>query len=384
MLYRYVTNEKGRPVKKAVVYTRTEHLINPDKIDPDAKRIITLLRQYNHQAYLVGGAVRDLLVGKIPKDFDIVTDAEPGRIKKIFRNARIIGKRFRLVHVIYGPKIFEVCTFRSLENGTVGNSFGKIDEDAKRRDFTLNALYYDPINEQILDYVGGFKDITERKINPVIPLRMIFTEDPVRMLRAIKYAAMTGFSMSFMLRQQIKKDAHLLHGVSPSRITEELVKIINSGYTAQIVSLALEFNLYIWIQPAVTALIADNPEFRASYLKRLAALDTVQNPAMRYGQRFSYFLYDYILTLKDWKKEIDQGESSFSELFDWTWKNCRSFVLPMNPVRSELDFAVRFVLEDIGVTPKIKRRIKFARRQRPVVSTNRQSREKRRLTGQNS
>ncbi|MDR3284164.1 MAG: polynucleotide adenylyltransferase PcnB [Treponema sp.] len=357
MLYRYATNAKGKPVKKAVIYTRTEHSINPDKVDPDAKRIITMLRQYEHTAYIVGGAVRDLLVGKTPKDFDIVTDATPMRIKRIFRNARIIGKRFRLVHVIYGPKIFEVCTFRSLEDGTVGNSFGTIDDDAKRRDFTLNALYYDPINEQILDYVGGVKDIADQKINPVIPLRAIFTEDPVRMIRAIKYAAMTGFSLPFLLKQQTKKDAALLRDVSPSRITEELVKIINSGYAAKIVSLALEFNLYIWLQPAATAFIAESLNFKTSYLKRLAALDSNQNPAMRYGERLSYFLHDYVLSLKDWQKEIEEG-TPYSELFDWTWKHCRSFVLPMNPVRTELEFAVRFVLNSIGVPLKARRKPK--------------------------
>jgi poly(A) polymerase len=351
VLYRYVTDQKGKPVKKAVIYTRTEHPINPDKVDPDAKRVIAVLRQYGYEAYVVGGAVRDLLLGKTPKDFDISTSATPLQIKRLFRNSRIIGKRFRLVHVFFGPKIFEVSTFRSLEEGTVGNSFGAIDDDAKRRDFTLNALYYDPINEQILDYVGGVQDIKSRKINPVISLSTIFTEDPVRMIRAVKYAAMTGFELPLSLKRQIKKDASLLGTVSSSRLTEELVKIINSGYAAKIVALALDFNLYIWMQPAAAEFFKGSAEFKADYLNRLKTLDEEGADKPRYGERLSYFLYDYVLTLKDWKQEIT-AKTSYQELLTWTWSNCRSFVLPMNPVRTELDFAVRLVLKNIGVTPK--------------------------------
>ena len=140
MLFRYSADKNGKPVKKAVIYTKNEHGIQLQNIDADALRVITRLRDAGFDSYIVGGAVRDLIVGKTPKDFDIVTDATPSRIKKIFRNSRIIGRRFRLVHVFFGPKIFEVSTFRSTVDGSVGNSFGTIDEDVMRRDFTLNAL----------------------------------------------------------------------------------------------------------------------------------------------------------------------------------------------------------------------------------------------------
>ena len=148
MLIRYSTDSNGKPVEKAVIYTKKEHNIDPSSLDSDAVFVITRLRDSGFAAYIVGGAVRDLLVGRKPKDFDIVTDATPSRIKKIFRNSRIIGKRFRLVHIFFGEKIFEVSTFRSIEEGSVGNVFGTMDEDVQRRDFTMNALYYDPIKEQ--------------------------------------------------------------------------------------------------------------------------------------------------------------------------------------------------------------------------------------------
>ncbi|ULQ60030.1 hypothetical protein K7I13_01470 [Brucepastera parasyntrophica] len=173
MLTRYGSDAKGKAVRKASVYTKNEHNINKELIDPDAIRVISLLRNAGHDAYIVGGAVRDLLIGTQPKDFDIVTDAEPSRIRKLFRNSRIIGKRFRLVHIFYGEKIFEVSTFRSLKEGSIGNCFGSMDEDVLRRDFSLNALYYDPIKEQIVDYVNGVNHIRGHRLEPVIPLENI-------------------------------------------------------------------------------------------------------------------------------------------------------------------------------------------------------------------
>ena len=129
MLYRYGKDKNGRPVKKAIVYTKEEHKIPLNKIDLDAIGVIRRLKDAGFSAYIVGGAVRDLILGNTPKDFDITTDATPSKIKRIFRNSRIIGRRFRLVHVFFGPKIFEVSTFRSISEGSVGNSFGTIEED---------------------------------------------------------------------------------------------------------------------------------------------------------------------------------------------------------------------------------------------------------------
>ena len=353
MLVRYSTDKNGKLVKKAMIYTKDEHSIDLSKIDKDAIKIINQLKDYGFKAYLVGGAVRDLLIGNTPKDFDIVTDATPSKIKKIFRNSRIIGRRFRLVHIFYGQKIFEVSTFRSLVDGTVGNTFGTMDEDVQRRDFTINALYFDPTKEQIIDYVNGVKDIKKGIIRPVIPLKQIFVEDPVRMLRAIKYSATTGFKIPLRLHNKIRKSAHLLSPVSPSRLTEELLKIINSGHSYQIVKNALKTDLYIYLQPSATALMYEDKKYEKKYLEKLKELDALHiiEPEARLGQKLVYLIQDFILNLTDWKMEVETNNNS-GELYAKTWQQCRNFVLPMNPQRTELEYAIKYSLKKIGVRLK--------------------------------
>lgn len=354
MLVRYGKDNDGRPVKKAVVYTKDEHRIPIERIDSDAIRIIGRLKENGHSAYFVGGAVRDLLVGNTPKDFDIVTDATPSRIRRLFRSARIIGRRFRLVHVVFGPKIFEVSTFRSTVEGSVGNDFGTMDEDVMRRDFTLNALYYDPIQEQVIDYVGGVRDIRKGVIRPVIPLDRIFVEDPVRMLRAVKYSVTTHCAMQWQLRHKIKKSASLLSPVSPSRLTEEIFKIVNSAHAFDIVREALDVDIYMYLQPAATNLILSDREFEKNYfenLKRLDVLSTVEKES-RLGKKLVFLVKDFILSLTDWKKEIAEN-SAVGELYEKTWNETRQFVLPMNPPRVELEYAIRSVLREIGVNIRI-------------------------------
>ncbi len=355
MLIRYSTDSNGKPVEKAVIYTKKEHNIPSSSLDPDAVFVITRLRDTGFSAYIVGGAVRDLLVGRKPKDFDIVTDATPSRIKKLFRNSRIIGKRFRLVHIFFGEKIFEVSTFRSIEEGSVGNVFGTMDEDVQRRDFTLNALYYDPLKEQIIDYVGGVKDIKKGIIRPVIPIDRIFIEDPVRMLRAVKYGATTGCRLPFQLKRKIRKSAQLLSPISPSRLTEEILKIINSGHAHDIISKAMDTDLYVYLQPAAANLMLEDKTYHKAYFSSLTELDKLvqDNPASRLGERLYYVLCDFVAGLTDWKKEKENGTSA-AELYKTTWARCRNFILPMNPQRTELDFAVRRLLADYGFSVKKK------------------------------
>lgn len=350
MLIRYSPDAKGKAVRKALIYTKDEHGIKRDLIDPDAVRIINHLRNYGFESYLVGGAVRDLLIGKTPKDFDIVTNAEPAKIKRLFRNSRIIGKRFRLVHIFFGEKIFEVSTFRSLLEGTVGNSFGTMDEDVQRRDFTLNALYYDPIKEQVVDYVGGVKDIRSRRIEPVIPLSIIFSDDPVRMLRAIKYAVSTDSAIPFRLRRAIRKNSRLLQPVSPSRLTEEIIKILNSGKASGIVSECLKYEIFMYLQPGANNLIDGSASFAVGYAQSLEKLDEMvaTGEETRLGRKLVFIIRDLV-------KIVTDLDGLPSEVYNKVYHECRRFIMPMNPPRVELEFAVRYSLKELGLNIRMPR-----------------------------
>lgn len=359
MLFRYTNDKNGNPIKKAVIYTKNEHSISNNSIDSDALFVINKLKEQGFEAYIVGGAVRDLLLGHEPKDFDLVTNATPQRLKKIFRNSRIIGKRFRLVHIFFGKKIFEVSTFRSMCDGcSIGNDFGNMDEDVMRRDFTFNALYYDPAKKQLIDYVDGVKDIEKKRIKPVIPLDKIFVEDPVRMIRAVKYAALTDFSLPHNLKRQIKRSCHLLSPISPSRLTEEFFKILNSGHSYEIVSLALETSLYMYLQPQASALISESKDFEQSYLNRLKTLDAkiaIDNET-RQGEKLIAIIQDFVEGLTDWEKEAEDVNQT--EIYGKTWTRVRHFVLPINPQRVELDYAIKKILKSYGIKVKKPKREK--------------------------
>jgi len=289
MRYRYSAGKDGKPEKKAVIYTRDEHGINFSDVDNDAIFIIKKLKSAGFDTYIVGGAVRDLILGKKPKDFDIVSAASPGKIKRIFRNSRIIGRRFRLVHVYFGERIFEVSTFRSLRDGNTSNTFGTIDEDVQRRDFTLNALYYDPQQQIVVDYVGGMNDIKNKKIKPIINLSEIFTDDPVRMIRAAKYSAKTGFSLPINLKMKISNQSNLLTTISPSRLTEEIFKIIHSEKAGVIIELLDKMGLYAFLQPNAVTLMRKNVSFRKNYMQRMIDLINAEN---RRGQALGSLFYD--------------------------------------------------------------------------------------------
>jgi len=342
MRYRYSAGEDGKLVKKAVIYTCDEHGINFADVDSEAVGIVKRLKASGFDTYIVGGAVRDLILGKKPKDFDIVSAASPTRIKKIFRNARIIGRRFRLVHVYFGQRIFEVATFRSLKDGTTSNTFGKIEEDVLRRDFTLNALYYDPEQQIVVDYVDGIKDIKKRQIKPIIPISEIFTDDPVRMIRAVKYAAAAGFSIPMNLKMKIQKQSNLLASISPSRLTEEIFKIIHSDKAAAIVDLLDKMGLYSYLQPEAAELMRKNPDFRKKYLRSMADLKGIESQR---GQALGALFRDYLETIDEWKPGAIEN---FKEIF----KTARTFVLPINPPRFDMEYALKKFLSSHGITIK--------------------------------
>jgi poly(A) polymerase len=359
--FRYSTEKNGSIVKKATVYTQVEHKINFSDVDNQAVYIIERLQTNGYETYIVGGAVRDLILGKKPKDFDIVTAASPAKIKKIFRNARIIGRRFRLVHVYFGPKIFEVSTFRSIKDGPTGNTFGTIEEDVKRRDFSLNALFYDPIKQLVVDYEGGMKDIRKRVIRPIIALPNIFTDDPVRMIRAVKYAAVSGFKLPFSLKLRIRKHSGLLAGVSPSRLTEEIFKIISSPHALEIVKGLDVMKIYTYLQPRAAEQFKITRGFKLRYFETMGKLNREDSANLK-GEALAALIRDHLEDTVDWK--IARGAEM--ESYKNTFGLARKFVLPMNPPRVELEKALKLLFAEHGLLIK-KTRLGVPRQRIPRV-----------------
>lgn len=224
------------------VIPRQAHTISRRDISPNALRVLYRLRDAGFSAYLVGGAVRDLLVGQHPKDFDVATDATPEQIKQQFRNCRLIGRRFRLAHVVFGREIIEVATFRANSDDGSGdrqthedgrllrdNVYGSIEDDAIRRDFTANALYYAIEDFSVRDYCGGFEDVMARRLRLIGDPEQRYREDPVRMLRAVRLAAKLGFTIDGPTADPIPVLAPLLAEAAPARLFEEILKLFLSG-----------------------------------------------------------------------------------------------------------------------------------------------------------
>ena len=218
----------------------SEHGIDRALVSRSAIRTCETLQAAGFRAYIVGGAVRDLLLGIAPKDFDVATDATPEQVKSHFRRAIIIGRRFRIVHVIFGSETIETSTFRALDNGNrdtdehgrvlADNVFGEQHEDAARRDFTVNALYYDPTRQEVLDYHDGVRDVRRRRLRIIGNPEMRYREDPVRMLRAVRFAAKLGFEIDAETREPIGRLADLIGNVPAARLFDEMLKLLTGGH----------------------------------------------------------------------------------------------------------------------------------------------------------
>lgn len=225
-------------------------------ISKNALTVVKTLKKNGYQAFLVGGCVRDLLISATPKDFDVATNATPNKIKKIFKNCRLIGRRFRLAHIKYGREIIEVSTFRSASmpsnknvmmdhTGRIirDNEFGSVEEDAIRRDFRCNALYYDPAKKKIWDFTDGLDDIQQKKLVVIgLPDNRI-QEDPVRMIRALRFSAKLNFSLDKNLKKSIQKNSDLLCNVPSARIFEEFKKLFLHGNAEKVFLLMQEYNI---------------------------------------------------------------------------------------------------------------------------------------------
>ncbi len=233
----------GRTAREPKVYPSGDHPVRAAQVSRGARTVIEKLQERGYRAFVVGGAVRDLLLGMTPKDFDIATDATPEQVKPLFRRAFIIGRRFRLVHVHVGPEVLEVSTFRAPQNATeatdehgrllTDNVYGTQAEDAARRDFTINALYFDPTTEEVWDYVGGVADIRARRMRLIGPPVTRFREDPVRMLRAVRLATKAGLAIDPKTAAPIPKLASLIQNVPPARLFDEMQKLLLSGHAAE-------------------------------------------------------------------------------------------------------------------------------------------------------
>jgi poly(A) polymerase len=305
-----------------IIVARADHPVSRSQISGNALKVLYRLKDAGFQAFLVGGCVRDLLIGIEPKDFDIATDASPEQVRRLFRNCRLIGRRFRLAHVRFGPQIIEVATFRAagapmapepdldgitsededeIEEGTGDidgnvaepeepggsdrahdergrllrdNVYGSIDQDVWRRDFTCNALYYNIQDFSIWDYVGGVEDIRARSLRLIGDPEVRYREDPVRMLRAVRFEAKLGFSIHESSRAPFVKLAGLLAHIPPARLLDEFQKLFLAGFGRRAFDLLRAHGLFEQLFPATAAHLADDPDGMALALIHAGLADT--------------------------------------------------------------------------------------------------------------
>jgi poly(A) polymerase len=249
---------------------KAKHGLARETLSPAALKVCTVLRDGGFSAYVVGGAVRDLLLGIRPKDFDIATDARPEQIKPLFRRALIIGRRFRLVHVMLGPETIEVSTFRGAdpqstenhehsrdEHGRVlrDNVFGSQEDDARRRDFSVNALFFDPQTEEIVDFHGGLADLKKRVLRVIGDPETRYREDPVRMLRAVRLGAKLGLTLDAATREPIAEMATLMERVPPARLFDEMLKLLLSGHASACLRQLREVGLHKGLLPLLDVIL---------------------------------------------------------------------------------------------------------------------------------
>jgi poly(A) polymerase len=284
------------------VITRDQHSVSRRDISPNALKVLYRLKDAGFEAYLVGGCIRDLLLGLKPKDFDVVTNAHPDQVKQVFRNCRLIGRRFRLAHVVFGREIIEVATFRGHHSGTEDdasttpklktaslsdhgqilrdNVYGSIEEDAERRDFTINALYYSVKDFAIYDFANGMRDIAAKRIELIGDADVRYREDPVRMLRAIRFATKLNMQIAPEALMPISQLAVLLKNIPAPRLFDELVKMLLVGKAFDNFMLLRDTRVLKQLLPQLDKLLKQEPEGKAFSLVTRALQDTDQRVAV--------------------------------------------------------------------------------------------------------
>lgn len=307
---------KAKTVGNAQVIPFALHGVPREQISYGAKRVTDGLQAAGFKAYVVGGAVRDLLLGKTPKDFDVATDATPEEVKRVFRRSRIIGRRFRLVHVMFGEELVEVATFRCMietaqtdENGRLlrDNEFGDQEQDAARRDFTANALFYDPTTQEIYDYHRGYADTRDGVLRIIGDPLVRYREDPVRMLRAVRLSAKLGINLDPATAAPIAQMKSLLDNVPEARMLDEVLKMLLSGHSVECIQQLRKMELHHGLLPLLDV-IMEQPVGEKFIMLALKNTDErlAQDKSVSPAFLFAALLWHEVLAV--WKQLVAQGE----------------------------------------------------------------------------
>ena len=318
-------NVHGHAVpREPVIYSASAEKIPRGDVPQSAIRTCETLQKGGFKAFIVGGGVRDLLLGLKPKDFDVATDATPAQVTALFRRSRVIGRRFQIVHVMYGRETIEVSTFRALqtdaetdEHGRVlrDNLWGSQAEDATRRDFTINALYYDPVADALLDYHDGVKDLHRRVLRMIGDPATRYREDPVRMLRTARFAAKTGFAIEPGTKAPIRELAPLIHNVPAARLFDEMLKLLQSGHSLESLQQLRNEGLHHGLLPMLDV-IMEQPDGERFIRVALTRTDerVLEGKSVSPGFLFATLLWQEVRVR--WSERLKAGEQAIPALHD--------------------------------------------------------------------
>lgn len=313
---RQFINGNGPTLKKRVI-PRDQHTVSRKEISENALKVLYRLNKAGFEAYLVGGGVRDVLLGEHPKDFDVATSARPEEVAKVFRNCRLIGRRFRLAHVLFGSDVVEVATFRGAnddspqtEHGMVlrDNVYGTLEQDAERRDFTVNALYYNIADFSVVDFTGGLDDLKKRRLRLIGDPEKRFREDPVRMLRAARFAAKLDFDIEKKTREPIPELAGLLHNVSNARLWDESAKLFLSGYGEACFHQLEQLGLFAALFPATSKALKKSPQWQAMFDAALRNTDQRIAEEKGVNPAFLFAVLLWPVLQHNLQKRLDRGQ----------------------------------------------------------------------------
>lgn len=317
-------NKKKPAAGAAAIIPVASHGITRDRLSSASRRTCEALHKAGFQAYVVGGAVRDLLLGAEPKDYDVATNATPEEVRRCIRRSRIIGRRFQIVHAMFGQEVIEVTTFRGEldantkkdEHGRVlhDNVFGTQQEDAARRDFTANALYYDPASENVIDYHHGVGDLKAKTLRMIGEPRARYREDPVRMLRAVRLAAKLGLSIDPEARRPIREMASLLENVPAARLFDEMLKLLTSGHAVKCITQLRDEGLHHGLLPLLDVIL-EQPMGERFVMLALANTDDRVQRGKGASPSFLFATLLWHEVLAHWEKLQQAGEAKIPALF---------------------------------------------------------------------